>query len=230
MATIDHSTVSIQSSTNPPSPSPSPSPFSSSSSSSHQLRVYDESTKQLTSALSGGHGDVTAGHANRVFSAKWHPDDENVILSGGWDNTIQIWDIRVDHAVRSIYGPHICGDSVDVQGEDILTGSWRPDNALQLWDYSSGKLIENIPWFTGMTDEPTLLYSAQFSKDGADLIAAGGSGANEAKVFDRHSLALIGTVAGMSNGVYTVDFSEDNKMLAVAGGDNAVRVLDIKNK
>jgi len=63
--------------------------------------------------------------------------------SGGWDNTVQFWDIRfkilfffivfesvkeshqifflffvfsrVGKPVRSIFGPHICGDALDVR-------------------------------------------------------------------------------------------------------------------
>ncbi|RHY34961.1 hypothetical protein DYB32_000530 [Aphanomyces invadans] len=96
------------------------------------------------------HGTLTAGHSNRVFSVKFHPLDENTIISGGWDNTIQIWDTRVGHSVRGIYGPHIAGaahvqitnlpDGLDLTGDaidinaknEILTGSWRPENPLEV--------------------------------------------------------------------------------------------------
>lgn len=44
----------------------------------------------------------------------------------------KLWDTRLGHAVRSIYGPHICGDAVDIFGDVILSGSWRPDNQLQV--------------------------------------------------------------------------------------------------
>lgn len=47
-----------------------------------------------------------------------------VLLTGGWDNTIQFWDMRVGHSVKSIFGPHLSGDSLDVCGDEILTGSW----------------------------------------------------------------------------------------------------------
>jgi len=35
---------------------------------------------------------------------------------------------------RRISGPHICGDSIDIDPvhDQILTGSWRKDNALQV--------------------------------------------------------------------------------------------------
>jgi WD40 repeat protein len=81
------------------------------------LRVYDEATKSLLLTMKGGMGysiKSTPGHSNRIFTCKFHPNDENIVLSGGWDNTVQLWDLRIGYAVRSIYGPHICGDSLDI--------------------------------------------------------------------------------------------------------------------
>lgn len=58
---------------------------------------------------------------------------EHVIISGGWDDTIQIWDVRIGLSVRGIYGPHLAGDAVDVNDQnEILTGSWRPENPLEV--------------------------------------------------------------------------------------------------
>ena len=46
--------------------------------------------KKTTKQMYSFHGwwQETAGHSNRVFSLKYHPDDPNIILSGGWDNTV----------------------------------------------------------------------------------------------------------------------------------------------
>jgi len=197
------------------------------------VRVYDEATKTLMSEMRSGFGKVTPGHSNRVFSLKFNPTDPNILISGGWDNTVQIWDLRVEHAVRSIFGPHICGDAVDIHGDTLLTGSYRVKDQLELWDYRSGERIESIPWQQSAvhSHSPTMLYCAQFSKGDADLIAAGGSGSNEAKVFDRSSgNRLVGTVSGLSRGVFTVDFDPMGRRLAVAGGDSAIRVLSIETK
>lgn len=134
------------------------------------------------------HGTLTAGHSNRVFSLKFFPEDDNTIVSGGWDNTLQIWDLRAGHSVRGIYGPHLAGDAIDINGRnEILTGSWRPESPLELWDFGSGKRLCVVPWNqSSVRAEPCFLYAAQFSKgpNGAQLIAAGGSGSNEAKVFN----------------------------------------------
>jgi COMPASS component SWD3 len=88
----------------------------------YSVKVYDEGTKMLTADMRGGFGSASPGHSNRVFSAKFVPEDENLVVSGGWDNTVQIWDTRTEHAVRSFYGPHICGDSLDVKNGQIVTG------------------------------------------------------------------------------------------------------------
>ncbi|GBG64759.1 hypothetical protein CBR_g46716 [Chara braunii] len=102
------------------------------------VRVYDETTRKLASKLVDGDGRTTAGHSNRIFAVKFHPNDENVLLSSGWDNTIQIWDIRCGFSVRSIYGPHICGDSMDIRDDVVLTGSWRSSKQLQTSSNGNG--------------------------------------------------------------------------------------------
>lgn len=40
------------------------------------------------------------GHSNRIFSIKFIPDDQNMLLSAGWEKAIFLWDIR-DPKVRS---------------------------------------------------------------------------------------------------------------------------------
>merc|ERR1740138_643086 len=159
------------------------------------VRVYDEATKRLVQTLQGGDQKNTAGHSNRVFSLKYHPQHPNIILSGGWDNTVQIWDTRRGHSVRSIWNCYLCGDSVDFSnnGDQVLTGSWRTDNALQIWDFGTCDPIETIPWKAaegGTSAATCMLFSAQFSKDPtSSMIMAGGSQENEAKFFSRGTKA-----------------------------------------
>ena len=60
------------------------------------------------------------------------------------------------------------------------------------------------------------------------FIAAGGSGSNEAKVFDHaNDDALVGMVAGLPRGVFTLDWCPSMPSLAVAGGDAPIRIFDI---
>lgn len=223
------------------------------------LRVYDETTKQLVHSLQGGAGygpHAAAGHSNRVFAAKFHPADSNIIVSGGWDNTIQIWDSRQQvyiliyqaffltckqRSIRSIFGPHMCGDGLDLAvmstGKTVaVTASWRPESPLELWNIFDGERISEIPWHQSLLgNQPCLLYAAKFSKsrnaDGLPrFVAAGGSGSNEARVFELSSgfhTQLVGTVAGLERGVFTVDWSPTRNSLAIGSGDGTIRILDM---
>lgn len=206
-----------------------------------KIRVYDEATKSniltMEGGLMGDYSKETPGHSNRVFSVKC-THDENIVLSGGWDNTVQFWDLRTGSSVRSIYGPHICGDALDIKGNEVVTGSWRPKEQLELWDFGTGQRITEVAWNAGQSEfaihsqQACMLYAAQFSKDPmGKFIVAGGSGANEAKVFDHsHGNAPVGTVTGLNRGIFTVDFSPDGEKVAMAGGDSCIRVLDVMKK
>ena len=215
------------------------------------VRLYDESTKTQTHAMKGGRGygaNVSSGHSNRIFAIKYHPTDENLLVSGGGDNTVQIWDRRTGLSVRSFYGPHLCGDGLDVSVDaagnaTILTASWRPETPLELWDLATGNVIEKVEWKESLlASQPCLLYSGQFSKAGpssqsARYIAAGGSGANEARIFDRMAgppgnteTALVGTVAGLARGVFTIDWSPTADRVAIGSGDGTIRFLDLVDR
>lgn len=206
------------------------------------IRLFDEDTKSESVVLCGGsgHGRTTSGHSNRIFACKFVPDDNNLIISGGWDSTVQIWDVRAGHSVRSFYGPHICGDSLDMVGNNVLTGSWRSADQLEIWDFRSGKRLENINWygphshFGAVGHQPCMVYAAQFSRESPNprFIVAGGSGFNEARVFNRRqNNDVVGTITGLQGGVFAVDFSPTGdahgQSVAIGGGDAGVRVLDI---
>lgn len=192
-----------------------------------KVRIYEENTKTLLRTMSSGHSVKTAGHSNRVYAAKFKPDDPNIVISGGWDNTVQIWDTRVGHSIRSIFGPHICGDAIDVRGDQILTASWRPEDALQLWDFGSGKLLHTLPWsYTKDSKQPEMLYAAAFSPDG-QYIAAGGCGTNEGKLFDAKELQLVDRVFLGDKGVYALSFAPNCRKLAFGGGQADVNLWDL---
>ena len=127
----------------------------------HAIRIYDEATKSLTHEMRGGYGRELTGHSNRIFAIKFAAHDPNLLLSGGWDQSILLWDLRAEKPVRSMFGPSICGDSLDVNSKYVLTGSYRMDKQLQLWDLGSGEVVCDYHW---PTENPVMLYAAKFSK------------------------------------------------------------------
>jgi len=161
------------------------------------------------------------GHSNRIFSVKF-TDDQNVIVSGGWDNTVFIWDIREAKSVGFIYGPHICGDAIDIRGDVMLTGSYSNRDVLQTWSLSNRKLINQIKWdpYSPGEFEHGYLYAALFDKSPKPkYIAAGGAGPNELHMFrNEKGFQLLAKIT-FPKTVTAIDFASDKNLFAVACGD-----------
>lgn len=122
------------------------------------------------------------GHSNRIFCAKFHPNEPNMVVSGGWDDSILIWDSRKRNPAYSIFGPRICGDSIDFNhnGSSILTGSYSREKKLQIWSWQNREIERNVKWSQNSEATSTLLYSAQYSKGATfghanNFILAGGN-------------------------------------------------------
>ena len=61
------------------------------------IRTYSDTSHMLIqfSFLSSSiNTQVMDGHASRVFSLKYHPTDPNLLISGGWDDTVQVCSVN----------------------------------------------------------------------------------------------------------------------------------------
>eukprot|EP00794_Sanderia_malayensis_P005514 gene5514-6199_t len=157
------------------------------------VRLYDSETLALKKRYNGvdllaveSDEQISAesGHCRKILALRFHPEDKDILLTAGWDHSVKIWDIRTEGVVRTIRGPFVCGDGLDVLGDEILTGSWLAKEALQIWDYGSGKLIEGIP-FPVVGHQGEFLYCSRFWD--SQTIVAGGSGSNDVKILNREN-------------------------------------------
>ena len=186
------------------------------------IKIYDESTKEILIQLGPSKG-YDYGHNSRVCSIKWI--NENSLISGGWDNKVIIWDIRQKTIIQEIFGPHICGDSLDIKNGILLTGSYDRNNQLQLWDIGSGRNIFSTKLLSG--NKECLAYTAQFSKVD-EILACGGSGSDESYFFNSNPVIQIGVVANLTKPVYSVDFCNTSNKVAIGCGDGSIVVCKVK--
>lgn len=60
-----------------------------------KVKIYDDNLpeKPLLRVLRST-GKMFPGHSNRIYSLKFNNTDENILYSSGWDDTVQINDLR----------------------------------------------------------------------------------------------------------------------------------------
>ena len=148
-----------------------------------KIRIYDFETRQNLQVLEKNQSfedGQNSGHTSRILSTIYKPDDPNVLFSSGWDDTIYMWDLRAGRSIRSLFGPHVCSDALDVHDVKLVAGSWRTNDQLQMWDL---RTFTNDIKFKWSGEPQCLVYAAKFHPNGHCLFAAG-SGTNRIACFD----------------------------------------------
>ena len=184
------------------------------------IRVFDEATKEKTAELTGGNHQQL-GHDNRIMSVKWI--SESILLSGGWDNNLLIWDLRTAQVVSTFYGPRVYGDSLDINGDSILAGSYNIEEQLQIWSRKDGRccFAENLT----NGERSCMPYTAQFSKfDRGEVFAIGGIGGNQCYLYDSALRQPFAAISNIPKAVYSLDFAHSSGRIAVGSGDGAMRI------
>ena len=191
------------------------------------VRIYDGKTKKLRTEYARAKYDMTSpsGHSDRIYCVHFTQNDANVLASGGWDNTIQLWDLRQPSAVMVLPGPHICGDAIDTCDNLLIAGSWRTHEQLQLFDLRTGKMLKSTRWAMMSDDRQTQVYTARFINSSSFI--AGGSGTNQAKLFSVDSFSSVGSSILFTGGVYSCDVSKDGKKVCFGASNGAVQLHDI---
>ncbi|CAF0988850.1 unnamed protein product [Rotaria sp. Silwood1] len=187
------------------------------------INCYDFATKKLLRKLQASESrENMDGHKNRIHAIRSHPAMETVFLTGGWDETVHYWDERAPHSQKHFAGPHLCGDALDIIAEHqvILTGSWRRNSTLQIWDFSTGELIKDA----FQNNATSMLYCTKFSPK--EYILCAGNDKNEAIIYDYSILQMVGGITDLENAVYCADTDVNRPNMIVGSAKNIFIVND----
>ena len=126
--------------------------------------LYQEMTGKLYEQ-----GKIT-GHTQRIYSAIYQ--DSNTVATAGWDDTVLFWDLRTGSVVRSIFGPHMNGESMAISNGVLVTGSNRSEDQLQFWDIGKGECMKSIS--IGKGADALFVYSLCVTPDDKFVSVCGG--------------------------------------------------------
>lgn len=113
------------------------------------------------------------GSTGDVYSCRFHPG-ENHVVTGGYDMSVRLFDVRNGETVRRFQGhtASVCSVVFNPFGNLIASGS--KDNTIKFWDIVSGICIRTLAQHLGevtsveMNDTGTLLLSC--SKDNSNRL------------------------------------------------------------
>ena len=206
------------------------------------VKLYDDTTKTIISKLES-YKYNTSGHSNNIFAIKFNPYNENMLFSGGWDNTIMFYDIRAKEVQNYLYGPHICGDGIDIKDNLLLTVSWDKKDQIQIWDLRNMKKDNNIVFQCNIpiekkerniVDDVSYLYSCRFNQKNSTFCVTG-SKKNLMRIYDynnfskNNNIDIVCKVDRLDNPCYCCDYTCDGKVLAYGCADSMVRLVNINN-
>mmetsp|Transcript_16664 Transcript_16664/g.14577 ORF Transcript_16664/g.14577 Transcript_16664/m.14577 type:complete len:294 (+) Transcript_16664:54-935(+) len=192
--------------------------------SDHYLRVYDCSTMKEIICYKGG-DTKHSEHFNRIFSVIFDSSNPHIFYSGGWDKQIMTHDVRQPHAVRSFMGPYIAGDSIDICGNELLAGSYRSNDPIEVYDVGTGDMIDYIQWDQEDPKKGGMIMTAQYGFPNTETIIAGSSSSHEVKMWNRKDTSVLSTVTGFSGPVVAMHLNDNGDTLAIGSKLGGVVLL-----
>ena len=181
-----------------------------------RIIVYDEEKRTPVTTLDHfGDQSKVSGHVFRVFSVKFFPNTSHLLATSGWDGSIQFWDTRVSHnSVMHISGPLVCADSMGFSpsGDNLVTGSYRKENPLQVWSVKDGSNSCNFK-SCSVTSQ---LYAAAWLD--CHLIACAGTEKNSLYIIRYPDEYLEGEALNFAEGIYCLGSSKKHRNFCVGSG------------
>ncbi|MEQ8788832.1 MAG: protein kinase [Pirellulaceae bacterium] len=164
------------------------------------------------------------GHTAAVRTVSFSADDK-LIVSGGHDNTVRVWNMETGRLHKSLRGHGSWVRTAAFTGDSQWIVSGGYDQRVKLWNvegYSESKVLQS----RALLGHADAILAARFSHDGNRIVTA--SRDRSAKIWSletgqsQHDL-----IEGHAFLATSAAFFPDGKHIATAALDNTVRIWDV---
>ena len=120
----------------------------------------------ILNGISGTHLSTISGHTGFVASLAFSLDGV-LLVSGGEDATVSLWDVQTGGAVKTFCGHTSWVWSVSISQDCAIIASGSEDNTIRLWNTKTGECNQTI------VGDSTGVNSVNFSPTNSQLLVSG---------------------------------------------------------
>ena len=187
--------------------------------------VSGDGTARLWDARTGAPRFTLEGHSAPVNAADWSPDSRRLV-TGSMDGTARVWKITEQGAVEQLALSSvdtrngIFGVAFSPDGTRVMAGVFAITAAV-VWDVT----IDGSAESAALPAVESLLGVAEFSPDGAHLVATGPD--RTVTVWDTENWRETVRIGPASGAVTSLAVSADSRWVATGSWEGAVDVWDL---
>jgi WD40 repeat protein/cellulose biosynthesis protein BcsQ len=176
--------------------------------------------------------DTLTGHTYRLRAIAFSSDGETLV-SGGWDQTLKIWNInRGNKSLKTLQGRNNWIFTVDVSSDSKFLASGSDDQTVKLWNVETRKLEHTFGVKkrreTKDIGHTNWVWTVAFSPNGEYIASA--SSDETVRLWDVKTRKQLKVFTGHKDWVWTVAFSPDGEYIASGGDDQIVKLWNIASR
>lgn len=177
------------------------------------IKVYETNSRNLLQEFKNGHNDrILAIDISR---------DSTLLVSGGKDSTIVLWDLITGKIKKTLKYQQGVITTVKISPDAKYILSGGSDKKICLFDIEADHLVKEF------NEHSKDITTVTFSPDGK--LIAGSSGDKLITLYNTGNGILVATLAGHTNWVRDISFSRDGTKLISCGDDSRIITWDISD-
>lgn len=156
--------------------------------------------------------------AAEVLALAFSPDG-TVLVSGGGDTIVRMWDVQTGRQIQMLAGHTRRVSAIEFvpDGKLLITGSY--DGSLRLWESQSGQLRQILHRHS------QAVRAIAMGQDGHTLVS--GSYDQTVRIWELQNGQVLNTLQGYTQEVRAIALTADGRTLASASADQTVRIWDL---